>query len=65
MDIASSFVVRHGRIIEIAIAALILSGLGLLLLAVCAEVLGAWTVGPLPDTRSAPFRWRPVPMGLA
>lgn len=65
MDIASSFVFRHGRILEIAIAALFLSALGLLLLAFCAEVLGAGSVGSLPDTRSAPFRWRPAPMGLA
>ncbi len=65
MDIASSFVFRHGRIIQIAIAALFLAGLVLLLLAFCADVLGAGSVGSLPDTRSAPFRWRHVPMGLA
>lgn len=65
MDTASSLVFRHGRILAIALAALILCGLVLIILTFGAEVPGAGPEGLMPETRLSPFRWGHIDKGLA
>lgn len=57
MATVSSLVFRHGRTLASPLGALALSGLGLILLAFVAQLLGAATAGPVPELQLAPFRW--------
>ncbi len=60
MDTVSSRVFRHGRTLALPPAALVLSGLALILLAFVAQLLGDWTAGLTPEFKLAPFRWYPI-----
>ncbi|MEJ7752276.1 MAG: hypothetical protein WKF46_04950 [Candidatus Limnocylindrales bacterium] len=61
MDIASSLVFRHARILALPLAVLALSGLVLILLALAtAQLLGGATAGLTPELQLAPFRWGPI-----
>lgn len=64
MDTASSLVFRHGRHLVLPLAALVLSGVALILLGFVADLLGAGTGAISPESQLAPFRWRPIPTGL-
>ncbi len=64
MDTASSPVFRHGRSLVLPLAALVLSGVVLILLAFFADLLGVATGGISPEGQLAPFRWRAIPDGL-
>lgn len=64
MDTASSPVFRHGRSLVLPLAALVLSGIALILLAFFAELLAVGTGGISPEGQLAPFRWRPTADGL-
>lgn len=57
MDTVSSLVFRHGRTLALPPAALVLSGLALILLAFVAPLLGDGTAGLTPELKLAPFRW--------
>ncbi|MDQ3448573.1 MAG: hypothetical protein M3432_05290 [Chloroflexota bacterium] len=60
MDTVSSLVFHRGRNLASPLAALVLLGVVLTLLAFAAALVGAGTVGLTPDIEAAPFRWFPV-----
>lgn len=60
MDTVSSLVFHRGRSLVSPLAALVLLGAVLILLAFAAALISAGTVGLTPDIEAAPFRWFPV-----
>ncbi|CAN5778568.1 hypothetical protein BH24CHL8_BH24CHL8_05040 [soil metagenome] len=60
MDTASSLVSRHGRNLALPLAALVLAGVVLILLAFIAGSLDAGTGATSPENQLAPFRWGPI-----
>jgi hypothetical protein len=60
MDTVSSLVFHRGRNLASPLAALVLLGVVLILLAFAAALVGAGTVGLTPDIEAAPFRWPPI-----